>query len=68
MSDPPAQITNPKGRIVLAKGGLLRNESPLAEDFDILSGTQEVTIPETDAGDDYAFVRKCLFSVLISKS
>ncbi|KAG6849332.1 hypothetical protein H0H93_009377, partial [Arthromyces matolae] len=34
-------------------------DNPLAKDFDILKGRQEVTIPDdTVPGDDYTLVRK----------
>ncbi|KAG5716652.1 hypothetical protein E4T56_gene16389 [Termitomyces sp. T112] len=58
ISDPPKQITNKRGMIVLAKGNLLIGlDSPLAKGFDILNGRQEVTIPaDTAPGDDYSVV------------
>ena len=54
-SSPPTQITNPKGRIQLRKGGIT---SPLilANDFDILAGTIEVTVPWVVDGNDYSIV------------
>ncbi|KAF5369104.1 hypothetical protein D9615_010419 [Tricholomella constricta] len=57
-SSPPAQITNKRGTIVLAKGDYLVGlESPLAKGFDILNGRQEVTIPtDTKPGNDYSIV------------
>ncbi|RDB15325.1 hypothetical protein Hypma_004770 [Hypsizygus marmoreus] len=58
VSNPPAQITNKIGRIVLAKGNLLIGlDEPLAEGFDILKGRQEVQIPKnTKPGNDYSIV------------
>ncbi|KAF9465755.1 hypothetical protein BDZ94DRAFT_300949 [Collybia nuda] len=57
-SNPPAQITNKIGMIVLAKGDFLIGlNEPLAKGFDILSGRQEVTLPaDTTPGDDYSVV------------
>ncbi|KAG6908311.1 hypothetical protein DXG01_005347 [Tephrocybe rancida] len=57
-SSPPKQITNAKGMIVLAKGDYLVGlKKPMAKDFDILKGRQEVTIPaDTVPGDDYSIV------------
>ena len=57
-SEPPAQITNGKGKIVLAKGERLQLDTVLADGFDILTGIQEVTVPEVEDGTDYAIVRK----------
>ncbi|KAF8735202.1 hypothetical protein AX14_002556 [Amanita brunnescens Koide BX004] len=56
-SDPPLQITNKLGRIVLSKHGLLLLDTPLAIGFNILHGRQEVTIPaDAEPGTDYAIV------------
>ncbi|KAI0087894.1 hypothetical protein BDY19DRAFT_229775 [Irpex rosettiformis] len=53
----PAQITNPKGVIVLAKDGLLIGlDNPLAQDFDITLGRFEITVPVVAPADDYALV------------
>ncbi|KAH9924669.1 uncharacterized protein BXZ73DRAFT_91242 [Epithele typhae] len=56
ISNAPQQITNPKGEVVLAKGGLLDIDHPLASGFDILDGSVNVTVPEVDAGTDYTIV------------
>ncbi|RPD62497.1 hypothetical protein L226DRAFT_544218 [Lentinus tigrinus ALCF2SS1-7] len=56
ISDAPAQITNPNGTIVLAKGGRLDLKHPLASNFSILDGWHEVTVPSVPAGDDYTIV------------
>lgn len=56
-SDPPVNITNKYGMIVLAKGGIaLDYDSPLAANFSILDGTHEITVPNVDPDDDYAIV------------
>ncbi|GLB45477.1 hypothetical protein LshimejAT787_2300370 [Lyophyllum shimeji] len=57
-SNPPKQITNRKGMIVLAKGDrLIGLDHPLAQGFDVLNGRQEVTIPaDTEPGNDYSVV------------
>ncbi|KAG6889810.1 hypothetical protein C0992_003925 [Termitomyces sp. T32_za158] len=53
ISNPPKQITNKRGMIVLAKGNMLIGlDTPLAKDFDILNGKQEVTIPVDTAPAD----------------
>jgi len=51
-SNPPAQITNTKGRIVLRSNatGLLLLDSPLAQGFDILLGQYDVVVPAVDVG------------------
>ncbi|KAF5338108.1 hypothetical protein D9758_015364 [Tetrapyrgos nigripes] len=54
-TDAPEQITNPTGRILLRKDGLT-TDNVLAEGFDILLGTINVTVPDVDAGSDYAIV------------
>ncbi|KAG6889876.1 hypothetical protein C0995_013850 [Termitomyces sp. Mi166 len=61
-SNPPKQITNKRGMIILAKGNLLIGlDTPLAKGFDILNGRQEVTIPaDTAPGDDYSVYSETL--------
>ncbi|THU87093.1 hypothetical protein K435DRAFT_762862 [Dendrothele bispora CBS 962.96] len=54
-TDAPEQITNPIGRIMLRKGGLTTNNT-LADGFDILLGTINVTVPDVEPGDDYEIV------------
>ncbi|KAF8234311.1 hypothetical protein L208DRAFT_1394344 [Tricholoma matsutake] len=57
VSNPPAQITNKLGEIVLANKGYLNLAYPLAKDFDILLGRYEVKIPaDTVPGTEYAVV------------
>ncbi|KAH9900765.1 hypothetical protein C8Q73DRAFT_675728 [Cubamyces lactineus] len=55
VSDPPVNITNKVGRIMLRKGDLT---SPLilADGFDILLGRIEVTVPWVVEGSDYSLV------------
>ncbi|KAI0636488.1 hypothetical protein C8Q77DRAFT_1050716 [Trametes polyzona] len=55
VSDPPVNITNKFGRIMLRKGDL---STPLilADGFDILRGRIEVTVPWVLEGDDYSVV------------
>ncbi|KAJ3504104.1 hypothetical protein NMY22_g18033 [Coprinellus aureogranulatus] len=58
VSSPPAQITNKQGRIVLrslATERLLLDE-PLAEGFDILEGSQPVTVPTNIPVGQYQIV------------
>ncbi|OSC97236.1 hypothetical protein PYCCODRAFT_1419907 [Trametes coccinea BRFM310] len=55
-SNAPAQITNKEGRVVLAKGGVLDYEHPLANGFDILLGRIEVKVPDVEPGSDYTIV------------
>jgi len=52
----PVNITNSKGIIVLAKGGIEDIDHPLASGFNILLGRFEVTVPDVTPGDDYAIV------------
>lgn len=56
VSDPPKQITNKIGSIVLSKGGILDIKHPLASGFSILDGQHEITVPAVESGDDYAVV------------
>ncbi|OJT03527.1 hypothetical protein TRAPUB_5806 [Trametes pubescens] len=55
VSDPPANITNKIASLMLRKGEL---PTPLilAENFDILLGRIEVTVPWVTEGDDYIVV------------
>ncbi|KAF9534650.1 hypothetical protein CPB83DRAFT_842681 [Crepidotus variabilis] len=54
-SDAPTQITNPIGHILLRKGS---STTPLilANNFNILDGKAQVTVPNVIEGDDYALV------------
>ncbi|GLB37439.1 hypothetical protein LshimejAT787_0404900 [Lyophyllum shimeji] len=55
VKQPPPHITNPIGRIMLRKGEQTLNVT-LADNFDILSGTISVTVPNVGPGDDYRVV------------
>ncbi|EIN05326.1 hypothetical protein PUNSTDRAFT_137439 [Punctularia strigosozonata HHB-11173 SS5] len=57
VSDPPEDIANPIGTIVLAKAGLVLDlDDPLATGFSILDGSHVVTVPDVTPGDDYSLV------------
>jgi len=53
--DPPVNITNRIGRIMLRAGGLT-TPVILADNFDILLGRIEVEVPWVVPGDDYQLV------------
>ncbi|KIL61385.1 hypothetical protein M378DRAFT_167029 [Amanita muscaria Koide BX008] len=56
-TNPPRQITNKMGRIVLAKAGRLQLDHTLALGFDILTGIHEVIVPRNiTSGRDYQIV------------
>ncbi|KAK0466909.1 uncharacterized protein EV420DRAFT_1506060, partial [Desarmillaria tabescens] len=55
VSDPPVNITNRYGLIMLRKDGLT-TPLILANGFDILLGNFEVTVPWVVEGDDYSIV------------
>ncbi|KAI0658748.1 hypothetical protein C8Q70DRAFT_933927 [Cubamyces menziesii] len=55
VSDPPVNITNKIGKIMLRKG-LIPTPLILADGFDILLGRIEVTVPWVLTGDDYSIV------------
>ncbi|RDB24855.1 hypothetical protein Hypma_007899 [Hypsizygus marmoreus] len=55
VTNAPAQITNPVGKIMLRKGNRTLNVT-LAENFDILSGITTVTVPDVCPGHDYRVV------------
>ncbi|KAJ7923454.1 hypothetical protein B0H13DRAFT_2230169 [Mycena leptocephala] len=54
-TNPPVNITNKIGRIMLRKGGLT-TPVILQENFSILLGRIEVTVPWVDDGSDYQVV------------
>ncbi|KAK7008304.1 hypothetical protein R3P38DRAFT_2791830 [Favolaschia claudopus] len=54
-SNPPKQITNKIGRIMLRKGDLT-TPVILADNFSILLGHIEVTVPWVEDGSDYQIV------------
>jgi len=60
VSNPPKRITNKIGMIVLAKGGVLNDEAPLATGFSILNGKQQITVPDVTPGSDYSIV--CVYA------
>ncbi|PPQ86314.1 hypothetical protein CVT25_005615 [Psilocybe cyanescens] len=53
VSNPPAQITNTKAKIILVTNGKLDFEHPLADNLDVLSGSHQVKVPEVEAGKNY---------------
>ncbi|KAI0371383.1 hypothetical protein BV20DRAFT_965600 [Pilatotrama ljubarskyi] len=55
VSDPPVNITNKFGRIMLRKGGIA-TPLILADGFDILLGRIEVQVPWVIDGSDYELV------------
>ncbi|KAL4251206.1 hypothetical protein ABKN59_006303 [Abortiporus biennis] len=55
-SNPPAQITNGLGKIVLVTDGLLDYENPIAANFSILDGFHTITVPDVAPKNDYAIV------------
>ncbi|KIL66222.1 hypothetical protein M378DRAFT_75513 [Amanita muscaria Koide BX008] len=55
-SNPPQSITNKIGEIYLREGDTTFLDSPLAQGFDILLGTMEVTVPNVTPGNDYMIV------------
>ncbi|KAI0053970.1 hypothetical protein FA95DRAFT_1579052 [Auriscalpium vulgare] len=55
VSDPPVNITNKIGFIVLRKGNLATNIT-LASGFNILQGRVEVTVPKVTPASDYSLV------------
>ncbi|KAI0258949.1 hypothetical protein BC834DRAFT_834368 [Gloeopeniophorella convolvens] len=54
-SNPPVQITNPIGHILLLKGGVNTNIT-LASCFNIVLGSIGVTVPNVTPGRDYSIV------------
>jgi len=54
-SNPPKQITNTVGQIFLRKGDSTMSE-PLADNFSILDGEHEITVPYVATGSDYRIV------------
>ncbi|KAI0668691.1 hypothetical protein C8Q78DRAFT_932206, partial [Trametes maxima] len=55
ISDPPVNITNKFGQIRLRKGELT-TPLILADGFDILLGSIEVTVPWVEEGTDYSIL------------
>ncbi|EIN12651.1 hypothetical protein PUNSTDRAFT_49940 [Punctularia strigosozonata HHB-11173 SS5] len=54
VSDPPVNITNKFGMIVLAKNGIaLDLDSPLAANFSILDGRHVIQVPKVTPASDY---------------
>ncbi|KAI0339004.1 hypothetical protein BDW22DRAFT_1362343 [Trametopsis cervina] len=58
LNNVPSQITNPNGKLVLAKGGyLIGLDKPIAQNFSIALGRIEITVPDVqEPGNDYALV------------
>jgi len=62
IADAPQNITNGKGIIVFAQGGLMfENQTgglndPLAQDFGILLGRYEITVPKVAPAKNYQIV------------
>ncbi|KAF7966748.1 hypothetical protein HWV62_37229 [Athelia sp. TMB] len=54
-SNPPQQITNKIGQILLRNGHSTASNT-LASGFSILEGRQEITVPKVPAGSDYHIV------------
>jgi len=54
-SNPPQEITNPDGVIVLRKGDRTTN-TILASDFKVVSGHVMVQVPKVQPGKDYSLV------------
>ena len=52
VSKPPAQITNPKGKIYLRKGGKTLMDKPLAQGFEVSLGEYEITVPDVAGGEE----------------
>ncbi|KAF5330273.1 hypothetical protein D9758_014455 [Tetrapyrgos nigripes] len=50
ISNPPAQITNRLGMIVLVKNGRLDIDHPLAKGFEITTGRFEIKVPDVKPG------------------
>ncbi|KAJ6517514.1 hypothetical protein C8R47DRAFT_1087494 [Mycena vitilis] len=55
ISDPPANITNTVGTIILRKAGVT-TPLILGNGFDILDGAFEVTVPDVLEGTDYSII------------
>jgi hypothetical protein len=54
-SNPPQEITNPDGVIVLRKGELATNIT-LASNFKVVNGHVTVQVPKVQPGTDYSLV------------
>ncbi|EJF63341.1 hypothetical protein BD309DRAFT_835894, partial [Dichomitus squalens] len=55
-STAPQNITNKVGQVILAKGGKLDINHPLASNFSILDGWVTVTVPNVQPDVDYTVV------------
>lgn len=56
-TNPPKQITNSKGSVVLAKNySLIGLQHPLASGFNILDGTVRIQVPNVTADNNYQVV------------
>ncbi|EDR13602.1 uncharacterized protein LACBIDRAFT_292425 [Laccaria bicolor S238N-H82] len=56
VTNPPKQITNNKGEIILSNNGVLDFANPLAEGFNILLGEIKVTVPNVASGHKYQII------------
>jgi len=62
VSNPPKQITNSRGRLLLRRGGI-NTGLIIADNFDILTGRLEITVPWVVDGDEYSLI--CKSSIII---
>ncbi|PPQ75645.1 hypothetical protein CVT26_001625 [Gymnopilus dilepis] len=53
VTNPPAQITNTKAKIILVTNSTLDFKHPLADNLDVLSGSAQVTVPNVAPGNFY---------------
>ncbi|MER5884865.1 Ser-Thr-rich GPI-anchored membrane family protein [Streptomyces sp. NPDC001941] len=56
VTNPPRQITNPRGVILLSKDGLADVDHPLARNFPIRAGKQQITVPNVPPGSHYRVI------------
>ncbi|PPQ98024.1 hypothetical protein CVT26_003086 [Gymnopilus dilepis] len=59
-SDAPGNITNKIGRVLLRKAGMTLPVI-LADNFDILQGSVQITVPGVEDGNDYQVNRDIMF-------
>ncbi|KAG7088278.1 hypothetical protein E1B28_012291 [Marasmius oreades] len=55
-SNPPEQITNNEGTIILSHNGRLLLDHSLADGFNIMDGRVEVEVPNVKVGNKYSIV------------
>ncbi|KIK04102.1 hypothetical protein K443DRAFT_676234 [Laccaria amethystina LaAM-08-1] len=56
VTNPPKQITNNKGEIILSNNGVLDFAHPLATGFDIMLGKITVRVPNVPSGHKYQVI------------